>query len=209
MQKFLGVLLDETLIWRIHLVELSRKLARSAGIFYILRHFVALETLKSVYYALFYPFFSYGITVWGASHGKYLKPVLVSQKNVVRAMTFSDRFAHSLPLFSDLQILKLDDIYHLYVSSFVYECHNNLAPNHFSDYFTQVFDIHHYNTRSASHGDFFLKRKNTLQYGLLSVCSNGAKIWNNIPLDIRNSPSVGNFKKKIKQLLLESYNSEV
>ena len=207
--KFLGVLLDETLSWRFHLVELSRKLARSVGIFYKLRHFVPLETLKSVYYALFYPFLSYGITVWGATHGQYLSPVLVSQKRVVRAMTFSDPFAHSLPLFSDLQILKLDDIYHLYLTSFVYECHNKLAPNHFSDYFTQVSDIHHHNTRSASHGDFFLKRKNTLQYGLRSVCFNGAKIWNNIPPDIRNSPSVANFKKKIKELLLESYNSAV
>ena len=138
-----------------------------------------------------------------------LRPVLVSQKRVVRATTFSDPFAHSLPLFSDLQILKLDDIYHLYLSSFVYECHNNLAPNHFSDYFTQVSDIHHHNTRSASHGDFFLKRKNTLQYGLCSVCFDGAKIWNNIPLDIRNSPSVANFKKKSKELLLESCNSAV
>ena len=124
-------------------------------------------------------------------------------------MTFSDPFAHSLPLFSDLQILKLDDIYHLYVSSFVYECHNNLALNYFSGYFTQVSDIYHHNRRSASHGDFFLKRKNTLQYDLRSVCFNGAKIWNNIPLDTRNSPLVGNFKKKIKQLLLEPYNLEV
>ena len=97
--KFLGVLLDETLSWRSHLVELSRKLARSVGIFYKLRHFVPLETLKSVYYALFYPFLSYGITVWGATHGQYLSPVLVSQKRVVRAMTFSDPFALSLPLF--------------------------------------------------------------------------------------------------------------
>ena len=124
-------------------------------------------------------------------------------------MTFSNPCAHSLPLFSDLQILKLDDIYYLYVSSFVYECHNNLATNHFSDYFTQVSDIHHHNTRSTFHGDFFLKRKNTLQHGLQSVCFNRAKIWNNIPLDIQNSLSVANFKKKIKQLLLESYNSAV
>ena len=54
--KFLGVLLDETLGEKPHLLELSRKLARSAGIFYILRHYIPLDTLKSVYYALFYPF---------------------------------------------------------------------------------------------------------------------------------------------------------
>ena len=78
--KFLGVFLDDTLSWRSHLVELSGKLARSVGIFYKLRHFVPLETLKSVYYALFYPFLSYGITVWAATYGQYLKPVLFSHK---------------------------------------------------------------------------------------------------------------------------------
>ena len=48
---------------------------------------------------------------------------------------------YSLPLYFDLQILKLDAIYHLYISSFVYECHNNLALNYFSDYFTHVYLI--------------------------------------------------------------------
>ena len=61
--KFLGVLLDETVSWRSLLVELSRKLARAVDIFYKLRHFVPLETLKSVYYALFYSFLSYDTTV--------------------------------------------------------------------------------------------------------------------------------------------------
>ena len=54
--KVVGVLLDETLSWRSDLVKLSRKLARSPGIFCKLKHFFPLETLKSVYYALFYSF---------------------------------------------------------------------------------------------------------------------------------------------------------
>ena len=58
--KFHGVLLDEALSWKLHLVELSRKLARSIGIFYKLRHFVPL----TFYYALFYSFLTYGIIVW-------------------------------------------------------------------------------------------------------------------------------------------------
>ena len=55
--RFLGVLLDETLGWKPHLVELSRKLPRSVGIFYKLRHYVPADTLKTVYHVLFYPFF--------------------------------------------------------------------------------------------------------------------------------------------------------
>ena len=53
--RFLGVLLDQTLGWKPHLVELSKRLSRSVGIFYKLRHYVPADTLKTVYYALFYP----------------------------------------------------------------------------------------------------------------------------------------------------------
>ena len=87
----------------------------------------------------------------------------------MRAITFSGPIAHTSPLFMDLQILKLEDIYRLYISFFAYECVNNIAPIHFRDYFTQISEFLQYNTRSASSGDLFLVRKNTVQYGLRSV----------------------------------------
>ena len=65
--RFLGVLLDETLSWKPHFVELSRKLARPVGIFYKLRYYVPLDTLRSVYYALFHPFLTYGIVACGST----------------------------------------------------------------------------------------------------------------------------------------------
>ena len=37
--KFLGVLLDEYLSWKYHLIELSKKMARTCGIFFRVRHF--------------------------------------------------------------------------------------------------------------------------------------------------------------------------
>ena len=100
--KFLGVLLDEALSWKPHLVELSRKPARSIGIFRQLRHFVPSNTLIIFYYALSYSFLTYGIIVWGATYDNYLQPVLTSQKKVIRVMTFSKSRDHSPPLFSQL-----------------------------------------------------------------------------------------------------------
>ena len=123
----------------------------------------------------------------------------------MRAITLCGPIAHTSPLFLDLQILKLEDIYSLYISFFAYECVNNIAPIHFRDYFTQISELHQYNTRSASRGDLFLVRKNTVQYGLRSICFNGVKSWNTIPSDIRNSPSVSIFKKKLEKFLLDSY----
>ena len=38
--KFLGVLLDENLLWKYHLTELSKKLARTCGMFFKVRYFL-------------------------------------------------------------------------------------------------------------------------------------------------------------------------
>ena len=60
---FLGVLSDSTLSWRYHLTELYKKLARTVGIFYKIRHYAPQDTLLLLYYAVFAPFFAYGMSV--------------------------------------------------------------------------------------------------------------------------------------------------
>ena len=43
--KFLGLLLDENLSWKHHLSELSKKLARTCGIFFKVRHLLPTDVL--------------------------------------------------------------------------------------------------------------------------------------------------------------------
>ena len=65
-----------------------------------------------------------------------------------------------LPLFSDLKILKLGDIHQLYISSFVFECHNDILLLVISKtFFRPIFSIHSYNTQGATRGDFSLLEK--------------------------------------------------
>ena len=64
--KFLGVLLDENLSWKYHLTELSKKLARTCGMFFKVRHFLPINILVCLYNSLFSPFLQYGILVWGS-----------------------------------------------------------------------------------------------------------------------------------------------
>ena len=80
--KFLGVLLDETLSWKFNLIELSRKLPRSVGIFLQIEAFSSKRNAKTIYYSLFYIFSFYSIVVWHATHENYLKPVFISQKKL-------------------------------------------------------------------------------------------------------------------------------
>ena len=51
--KYLGILVDFTLTWKNQISELSKKLPRTCGIFFRMRHYVTPETLKLLYHSLF------------------------------------------------------------------------------------------------------------------------------------------------------------
>ena len=120
--KFLGVLLDENLSWKYHLRELSKKLARTCGIFFRVRHFLPINILTLLYNSLFSPFLQYGILVWGLTFETYINPVFLLQKRVIRAIAFEHFTSSTTPLFSDLKILKLHDSFKLKLLTFVYDC---------------------------------------------------------------------------------------
>ena len=113
--RFLGVLLDSNLSWNFHLSELSKKLARTAGLFYKIRHYAQTDTLTLLYHGIFEPFLLYGLSVWGMTYPSFLERIYVLQKKVLKAITFSDITASSDPLFDRLQVLKLADLFQVQV----------------------------------------------------------------------------------------------
>ena len=196
--KFLGLLLDEHLSWKYHLSELSKKLSRTCGIFFKVRHLLPTSVLISLYNSLFSSFLQYGIIVWGLTYDTHTKPIYLLQKKAIRAIAFKSFTSPSTPIFSDLKILKLYDLFDFKLLTFVYESVNKISPSFFHNFFETLTTVHHYNTRQALKGDIFMTRENTLQYGLRCVRYAGAKSWNSIPDVIRQSPSVSNFRRKLK-----------
>ena len=126
------------------------------------------------------------------------KPIYLLQKKAIRAIAFKSFTSPSTPIFSDLKILKLYDLFDFKLLTFVYESVNKISPSFFHNFFETLTTVHHYNTRQALKGDIFMTRENTLQYGLRCVRCAGAKSWNSIPDVIRQSPSVSNFRRKLK-----------
>ena len=109
--KFLGVLFDENLSWKYHISELSKKLARTCGMFFKIRHFLPVDVMICLYNSLFSSFLQYGIAVWGLTYDVHIKPIYLLQKRVVKAIAFEHFTSPSTPIFSDLKILKLQDLF--------------------------------------------------------------------------------------------------
>ena len=59
---------------------------------------------------------------------------------------------------------------------------------------------------AASQRDLYLYRMNSLQHGLQSIRYLGAKLWNALPVDLRNAPSKVSFKQQLKLHLLNTDN---
>ena len=103
--KFLGVLMDENLSWKYHISELIKKLSRSSGIFFKIRHLLPLDILKNLYYSIFSSFMNYGSPTWGLSYDSYLQPLFLLQKKVLRSISFQPISSPSSPIFFSLKIL--------------------------------------------------------------------------------------------------------
>ena len=98
---------------------LSKKLARTIGLFYKIRHYAPRDTLVLLYHAIFASFLTYGVSTWGLTYPSLLEPIAIFQKKVMRSITFNE---NTTPIFDTLQILKFNDVILLQITSFVYEC---------------------------------------------------------------------------------------
>ena len=81
-----------------------------------------------LYHGLFGSVLTYGISLWDSTYATYFDLIFILQKKILKIITFNEVTASSVPLFNTLQILKLNDLFKIQVTSFVYECLNNLAP---------------------------------------------------------------------------------
>ena len=87
---YFGVLIDSTLSWKNHILNISKKIARAIGIMYKLRPFLPLKVMRNVYYSLIYSHIIYAIEAWGSAFKTELEKILVLQKRAMRLMTYND-----------------------------------------------------------------------------------------------------------------------
>ena len=87
--KYLGIVIDEKLSWKDHIEYVCTKVSKACGIFAKLRHCASVELLRDIYYALFYSYMRYGITIWGNACETTLSPLQSLLHHAARIMTFA------------------------------------------------------------------------------------------------------------------------
>ena len=96
------------------------------------------------------------------TYESYLNP----QKKILRCIKFEPFLSPNTPIFQSLKTLKIVDVLHLNILTFVYKSIDKLSPSCFHDYFQPNSSVHRIGTRQATRGDLFKSFKNTTLYGL-------------------------------------------
>ena len=201
--RYLGLLIDSNLTWKSHVDYISLKISRLVGIIAKLRHYVPKYTLQKVYHGLMHPYLTYGISIWGQAHKTILNPLLVLQKRVIRLINYANYRDHVIPFFIDSKISPLNFLYFYNTACLMHDIINNNSPLNIADLFTEISDVHNYNTRSAARKNLY-QPQTRLNISYKSFSSIGVKVCNNLSPSIR-SLSKSLFKKKCtKHLLMES-----
>ena len=101
--------IDETLNGRFHSENLTKKLKRANGMLCKARHYINLDDLKILYYAIFSSHLMYGCQIWGQYINTFNQKVFKLQNRALRIISFADFRADSNPLYTNLKIIKLSD----------------------------------------------------------------------------------------------------
>ena len=145
--SYLGIIIDKNLSWKYHISTISRKISKVIGVLCRLKHFLPCSVLKTIYTALINCHLNYGILLWG---GK-AEPLFKLQKKAMRVITNSAPFSHTEPLFIDLKVLKVKDIYQLQQLKFAHKLFNFQLPTYFLNGFITLNQQYHtYNTRRGN-----------------------------------------------------------
>ena len=167
--------------------------------------------LRNVYYSLTYSHIVYGIQVRGSAGKTEIDKILVLQKHAIRLISNKATrpvtpgpLASTNPVFLKLEILKVNDIFTLHLSKFIYKCLIQETSVNFHDWFKLNCDSHSYNTRFnisdinniTKSNNLFLRSATTSFYGLRLIKVEGPKLWNALPKSIKKY----NFHKWLRSI---------
>lgn len=202
--NFLGICINEFLSWNSHTYKIGSKIARILGVMNRLKRTLPHRALKLMYDSLVLSLIQFGIINWGFECNRIEK----LQKRAIRILTNSAYNAHTEPLFKDLELLKIRDIFHVKCLQFWYKFVNNTLPFYFKSMFTYVNEVHQIATRQHSRLYMFPTRT----YGARKTIRHYIpELINNFPETILqkvNTHCLNSFSKHIKLFILDSYGSE-
>ena len=201
--KFLGVIIDEHLSWDKHIEQIGSKISKNIGIISKLKNTLPERILLMLYNTLVLPYINYCPMIWAHENNcTKINSIYKLQKRAVRIICKKGYREHAAPYFKKLNLLTINDISRTQLLQFVFKSRHKLIPKAFQNLFITNDKVHCYNTRQANNYHLHTVHTNLRKQ---SPGFRGAKLWNELPDDIKESTTLPEFKHKVKSLFVDTY----
>ena len=197
--KYLGLIFDEHLNWHEHVDYVCKSLLKYFGIFNHVRKFLPRKLARQLYFAFIFSRIKYGLEVYGNCSQNYMNKLQVMQNKLLKLVLCLDRRFGTDELHASYNILKVKDVQHVNILSFVNKCLTGDCPEYFNGYYTVREST--YNIRNLG---LEVKRYRTVT-GSLSIAIQGAYLWNDLPDAVKSFRHQKNFKKHIVKYFISNY----
>ena len=198
--SFLGLEIDKKLTWKDHIQHICNKISKSIAILRLLKYSFPKHILKMIYMSLIYSYINYCNVIWGSAYECHLNPLIVLQKKAIRIINNSSYRDESLPIFYNLKLLPIPQIFKLNCLTFIFKC---LINNNYPILRYRILQNSSSHSHATRYRDLLKPPFERLEICKRSYLYQSVCLWNKLDNDNKDSKSLDNFKNNIKRNLLE------
>jgi hypothetical protein len=201
--KYLGIKLDNCLNWNHHCQYIGQKAGLKLHLMRRLSKFLQRETMLQIYKSYMMPILEYAATVWGYTIDENINMVQRIINMCARIISKNYDFVNfrGEDILKELGLNTFKQRRDFLLSVLMYKCHNGCAPAILTDKLTLQSEITERRSRHSDECMYHVPRTRTKKAERAFIVQ-GPVIWNKIPLDIREAPSLECFKRKYKKDIL-------
>ena len=197
--------MDDNLSWCYHIKHDNSKISRALFTINQAKHLLSPNCMLTLYYSMIHPYLAYGLLAWGNYSKSLLNHTLSLQKKAVRIISKAHFDSHTDPIFKQLNILKLTDLYEYEMALFMMKYARNKLPCSFNGLFPTI---------NNKLGRSFTRQSQLLHVKFSRTDFSGRflifkfpRLWNEWCCKIPNYDylSVNQFKYSVKRILVASY----
>ena len=193
-EKLLGITITSTLAWDNHINLVLKKCNSLLFLLSRIKIYLSIDMRKRFYNAYILPHFDYCCVIWGNCSNALEDKLVKFQKRAARLILNKDLLASSSIMFDQLKWMTFPERVIYLKSVQMYKTLNGKSPEYLKVLFTFTSDIHSRLLRSITNEQLYIPRPNKDLYRN-SFAFSGSSIWNSLPLTLKQSSSIAQFKR--------------
>ncbi|PJE77717.1 hypothetical protein CI610_03355 [invertebrate metagenome] len=194
--RHLGVTFSSDAKWSLHIAEIIKTCMKKVSVLRKFKFLLSRKTLLRIYRVFVLPVLEYACEVWDGCSLADVNKLEQVQLEAARIITGMPSFSSKQSLYKESQLQPLSERRKFRKLSMMYKLHNDLTPSYFSNLLPpRVGERNSYNVRNKEN---YTVPNFRLSTSYESFIPSSVRLWNNLPIDVREQPSISRFKSKIE-----------